>query len=111
MPSSATATVRRMPGSYAGKVAPLKSKAAIAFIAELRADPDIPSHWHVSDATVAPAPVLPLVLGNGLIELNSFSMISTFGTPHDITTDDMRVELIFPGDPATESLLRGFEMK
>ena len=34
-------------------------------------------------------------------------MISTFGTPHDITTDEIRVELFFPGDAATETLLRG----
>lgn len=88
-----------------------KSAAAVAFIEELRADPDIPSHWHVSDPTVAPAPVLPLVLGNGLIELNLFSMISTFGTPHDITTDEIRVEMFFPGDAGTESLLRSFKLK
>ncbi len=86
-----------------------KNDAALAFIEELRADPDIPSQWHVGDPTAAPPPVLPLVLGNGLIELKLFSMISTFGTPHDITTDEIRVEMFFPGDAVTETLLRGFE--
>ena len=85
-----------------------KSAGARVFIEELRADPAIPSHWHVADHTSAPAPVLPLVLGSGQLELKLFSMISTFGTPHDVTTDEIRVEMFFPGDTATETLLRRF---
>lgn len=33
-------------------------------------------------------------------------MISTFGTPYDITTDEIRVETFFPEDGATEALLK-----
>ena len=35
-------------------------------------------------------------------------MISTFGTPHYITTDEMRVETLFPADAVSETLLKQF---
>ena len=40
------------------------------------------------------------------VELRLFSMISTFGTPYDITTDEIRVETFFPEDSASEALLK-----
>ena len=40
------------------------------------------------------------------VELRLFSMISTFGTPYDITTDEIRVETFFPEDAPTEALLK-----
>lgn len=43
-------------------------------------------------------PVLPLVLDTGAGELKLFTMITTFGTPQDITLDELRLELFFPAD-------------
>lgn len=76
------------------------------FIEEVRQDASVPAQWHVAAPGAVPPPVLPLVLGQDGLELRLFTMISTFGTPHDITTDEIRVETFFPADPATEQLLR-----
>jgi len=38
-------------------------------------------------------------------------MISTFGIPHDITTDEIRFEAFFPGDNKTEKILRALSEK
>lgn len=46
-------------------------------------------------------PVLPLTLAVGELELNLFSVISTFGTPQDITVDELRIESFFPADQPT----------
>jgi transcriptional regulator with XRE-family HTH domain len=46
-------------------------------------------------------PVLPLTLNLGGVTLSLFSVISTFGTPQDITTDELRIEAFFPADEAT----------
>jgi hypothetical protein len=35
-----------------------------------------------------------------------FSMITTFGTPQDVTADELRVESFFPADPQSEMLMR-----
>ena len=68
-------------------------------------DPEIPADW--TAASSAPImPVIPLVMGAGEMSLSMFSMISTFGTPHDVTTDELRVETFFPADAASEALLR-----
>ncbi len=46
-------------------------------------------------------PMLPLELGLGPVQLSLFSVISTFGTPQDITVDELRIESFFPVDEAT----------
>ena len=38
--------------------------------------------------------------------LSLFSTLTTFGTPLDITLDELMIELCYPADDATESLLR-----
>ncbi len=51
-------------------------------------------------------PVLPLEIDLNGIALSLFSVISTFGTPQDITTDELRVEAFYPTDQATETFFR-----
>lgn len=51
-------------------------------------------------------PVLPLELNINGLELSLFSIISTFGTPQDITTDELRIETFYPTDAKTEQFFR-----
>lgn len=46
-------------------------------------------------------PVLPLEMNINGTELSLFSVISTFGTPQDITTDELRIEAFYPTDEST----------
>lgn len=46
-------------------------------------------------------PVLPLVLRLGAHRLSLFTTLTTFGTPLDVTTDELRVESFYPMDAAT----------
>ncbi|REJ83876.1 MAG: XRE family transcriptional regulator [Acidobacteria bacterium] len=57
---------------------------------------------------VAPAlmPMLTLDLRVGEELLRLFTVISTFGTPQDVTTDELRIESFFPLDEASDRLLR-----
>lgn len=41
-----------------------------------------------------------------LSQLSLFSMISTIGTPQDVTTDELRIEAFYPTDSATELFFR-----
>ncbi|MEZ5649562.1 MAG: helix-turn-helix transcriptional regulator [Burkholderiaceae bacterium] len=72
----------------------------------LRDDPSLAAHWRRSDAIEHAMPVVPLTLQVGGQSLSLFSMISTFGTPYDVTTDELRVESFFPADAASEQTLR-----
>ena len=56
--------------------------------------------------TAAPALLIPCRLDIGGVELSLFTTLTTFGTPQDITLDELAVELFFPADEATERRLR-----
>lgn len=59
------------------------------------------------DASDTPAlPVVPMHLRLPGTDLRLFSMLTTFGTPADVTTDELRVELFFPADVASRGLLQ-----
>ncbi len=51
-------------------------------------------------------PVLPLELNINGLELSLFTVMSTFGTPQDITTDELRVETFYPTNASTEQFFR-----
>ena len=51
-------------------------------------------------------PVLPLELNVDGLELSLFSVISTFGTPQDITTDELRIEAFYPSNEATQAFFQ-----
>lgn len=48
-------------------------------------------------------PVVPTVLKQGDLRLSMFGTISQFGTPEDLLLGDLKVELYFPMDDATEA--------
>ncbi|TRY31307.1 helix-turn-helix domain-containing protein [Aliiglaciecola sp. M165] len=47
-------------------------------------------------------PVIPVELQMGDTHLSIFSVISTFGTPQDVTTDELRIEAFYPMNEATK---------
>jgi hypothetical protein len=51
--------------------------------------------------------LIPCRLLVGGAELSLFTTLTTFGTPQDITLDELAVELFFPADDTTEAILRG----
>lgn len=53
-----------------------------------------------------PPLLVPLTLRAGEIELSFFTTLTTFGTPRDVTLDELCLELFFPADDLTESALK-----
>ena len=53
-------------------------------------------------------PVLPVKINIGELKLSLFSIISTIGTPQDITTDELRIESFYPTDETTEEFFEDF---
>jgi transcriptional regulator with XRE-family HTH domain len=49
--------------------------------------------------------VVPCVLSMHGRELSLYTTLTTFGTPHDITLDELVIELFFPADDATDQAL------
>ena len=53
-----------------------------------------------------PPLLVPVVLELGGAVLSLFTTLTTFGTPRDITLDELAVELFFPADAETEAVLQ-----
>jgi hypothetical protein len=53
-----------------------------------------------------PPPIFPLEFDLRAHTLKVFSMVSTFGTPLDITAEELRVETFFPADDFSRDFLR-----
>jgi transcriptional regulator with XRE-family HTH domain len=51
-------------------------------------------------------PVITLGLRKGDIEISLFSTVTTFGTAIDVTTQDLRVECLFPTNAETQKILQ-----
>lgn len=77
---------------------------ARALLEEALAYPGVPARWRTRDLAAAPTPLLTTVLRRDAHELRFFSTITTFGTPRDVTLDELHIECCFPMDEATTAL-------
>jgi hypothetical protein len=50
--------------------------------------------------------LVPFVISSNGAELSFFTTLTTFGTPLDVTLDEIAIELFFPADDTTEAALR-----
>jgi transcriptional regulator with XRE-family HTH domain len=76
----------------------------MALQSEILASPNAPAR--TSDRSSSPAPLLTAVYAREGRELRFFSTLSTFGTPYDLTLEELRVECTFPADAATDEFCR-----
>jgi len=76
-------------------------------IEEVLSYPDIPSQWKSLPDGPPLSPVAAFVLTRDDIKLSWFSTVTTFGTPQDITVEELRIETLFPLDDITDSFVHG----
>jgi len=77
-----------------------------ALLDELLAYPGVPPRWRTLDLDVSTAPFLAIEFRKGDLHLRFFSTLTSLGTPHDITLQEIRIEAFFPADPETEEAAR-----
>jgi len=77
-----------------------------ALLGELLDQPEVPADWRQPDLLRDSAPYFRLVLEKGDLRLALFTTIATFGTPHDVTLQELRLESFFAADDATDEALR-----
>ncbi len=82
--------------------------AVRALDAEVREYPGVAAAFGSPSSPDSSSLLVPLVLdaGNGR-RLSLFTTLTTFGTPRDVTLDELAVELFYPADDASADLLRG----
>jgi transcriptional regulator with XRE-family HTH domain len=77
-----------------------------ALLEELLSYPDVPRHWRTLDVEASTAPFLPIEFSKDELSLRYFTTLTSLGTPHDITLQELRIECFFPADEATEAASR-----
>lgn len=73
-----------------------------ALLTEVLALPGIPASWRRPDLTAAFTPMVPVNFARDAVALSYFSMVTTVGTPQDVTAQELRLESFFPVDSVTE---------
>jgi transcriptional regulator with XRE-family HTH domain len=76
-----------------------------ALLEELLAYPGVPARWRTPQMDRAPAPFLSIAYRKDGLRLSVFSTITTFGTPQDVTLQELRIECFFPADESTRAAL------
>jgi transcriptional regulator with XRE-family HTH domain len=67
--------------------------------------PGLPRRFRQIDLGASRLPVLPTHFRVAGQDLRLFTTLTTFGTPLDVTTDELRVESMFPADEPSRALL------
>jgi transcriptional regulator with XRE-family HTH domain len=75
--------------------------ATAELVQELRSRPDVESVLTAPRAIAPPSPVVDVHVEYGDTDLRFFSVVSTIGTPVDVTAQELRVEAFFPADDET----------
>jgi hypothetical protein len=78
-------------------------------IAEILSYPGVPTRWREPDLESAHDLILPMELNLDGQIARMFSTVTTVATPHDVTLQELHVEVFYPADAETESVLRTYE--
>jgi len=63
---------------------------------ELLSYPGVPRQWRTADLDAPTAPFLAIELRKADLTLRFFTTLTSFGTPHDVTLQELRIESFFP---------------
>lgn len=81
-------------------------EALASMVEEMLSYPDVPHLRSSSPILLGTDLLVPLVIEVGTDEtLSLLTTISTIGSPHDVTLDELRLETFFPADAAGRELL------
>jgi transcriptional regulator with XRE-family HTH domain len=87
---------------YREAVAGVVDEQTRALLTDVLAAPGIPPAWRRPDLTAPIVPVVPVRFARDGVAVAYFSMVSTVGTPQDVTAQEIRIEGFFPVDEVTE---------
>ncbi len=98
-PGTARGLLARVYREALGHVIDPRTKALLAELAQY---PGVKPEWRTPSPGDA-LPMIPLSFVKDGVRLNYFSMITTVGSPQAVTSEELRLESMFPSDDATEA--------
>ena len=80
-------------------------------IAEILSYPGVPARWREPELEAPHDLILPMQLKLDGAIARMFSTVTTVATPHDVTLQELHVEVFYPADEETESVLQTYEQR
>jgi len=77
-------------------------------IAEILSYPGVPARWREPDLEAPHELILPMELNLDGQIARMFSTVTTVATPHDVTLQELHVEVFYPADAETQSVLQTY---
>jgi transcriptional regulator with XRE-family HTH domain len=75
-------------------------------LARSLAQPDVPLEWRAPSPGKVAAPFITVHMRSPTLEVRLFTMLTSIGTPLDVTAEEIHIETYFPADDASEAALR-----
>lgn len=82
------------------------NEARRRLIEEVSAYPGVPTDTRDPSLENDPMPVLTVTFERDGVRTSWFTMVTTFGTPQDVTLQELAIECFFPADAATEAVVQ-----
>jgi transcriptional regulator with XRE-family HTH domain len=83
-----------------------RDTATRELLSAILAYPGVPKRWSEPDFVAPQDVIIPIEMRFGDQTLRLFSTITTLGSPHDITLQELRIESFHPADEATADIAR-----
>ena len=80
-------------------------------ITEILDYPGVPMRWREPDLEAPHDLILPMELDLGGSIARMFSTVTTVATPHDVTLQELHVEVFYPSDRETEEVLGRYQSR
>ncbi len=80
-------------------------EGTMALLDEVLSYPGVPAEWALPNLDQPPAPLLPVSFERDSVRVDLFTMMTTFGTPQDVTLQELRIESFYPANPESEAAL------
>ena len=75
-------------------------------LARVLAQPEVPTEWRVPGPGRAAPPILSVHLRAPTLDVKLFTMLTSIGTPLDVTAEEIHIESYFPADEVSDASLR-----
>jgi len=83
-----------------------RDPATRELLSAILAYPGVPKRWGEPDFVAPQDVIIPIEMRYGDQTLRLFTTITTLGSPHDITLQELRIESFHPADEATADIAR-----
>jgi len=75
-------------------------------LSRVLAQPDVPADWRTPALGRSAAPFVTIHLRSPSLELRLFTMLTSIGTPLDVTAEELHIETYFPADDSSDAAIR-----